>query len=189
MQAFLEGGSGHLAVAGLEDVQRDLNARKQHDVVERKDGHAHPGQSSYLRAPMDRRTRRQLMERLTADAERIASHFGLEYQSLDAERANVKSRYGVCFDDRTIKIRLHHALTGEPLRYSSLVNTLCHEFAHLRHFNHGPRFKAFYLQLLEWSREQGIYVPRSASRSQNDPEPVAVAPQGPVQLDLFEGAG
>ena len=80
-------------------------------------------------------------------------------------------------------------MTGEPLKYSSLVNTLCHEFAHLRHFNHGPRFKAFYLQLLEWSREQGIYVPRSASRSQKDPEPGAVAPQGPVQLDLFGGAG
>jgi len=129
------------------------------------------------------------MERLNADAERVASHFGLEYKSIAAERSNVKNRYGICFDDRTIKIRLHHALTGEPLRYSSLVNTLCHELAHLRYFNHGARFKAFYLQLLEWSREQGIYLPRSASQPQSDPEPTAVMPLGPTQLDLFGSAG
>ena len=137
---------------------------------------------------MDRRTRRQLMERLTVDAERIASHFGLEYRSLEAERSNVKSRYGICFDDRSIKIRLHHARTGEPLRYSSLVNTLCHEFAHLRHFNHGPSFKAFYLQLLEWAREQGIYVPRRVPQQQTKPEPVVIGPRAAVQLDLFGSA-
>ena len=129
------------------------------------------------------------MERLTADAQRIASNFGLEYQSLEAERSNVKSRYGICYDDGTIKIRLNHSLTGEPLKYSSLVSTLCHELAHLRHFDHGPRFKAFYLQLLEWSRGQGIYGPRSAPRAHGELQPVAVAPQGPVQLDLFGSAG
>jgi predicted metal-dependent hydrolase len=138
---------------------------------------------------MDQRTRRQLMERLNADAERVASYFGLEYKSIKPERSNVKNRYGVCFDDRTIKIRLHHALTGEPLRYSSLVNTLCHELAHLQHFNHGARFKAFYLELLEWSREQGIYVPRSAPKPQRDPEPATFTPLAPTQLDLFGSSG
>jgi predicted metal-dependent hydrolase len=110
---------------------------------------------------MDRRTRRELMGRLTADTRQIAAHFGLEVRSLEAERANVKSRYGICYDDGSIKIRLNHAVTGAPLKYSSLVNTLCHELAHLRHFNHGPRFKAFYLQILEWARAQKIYQPRS----------------------------
>ncbi|MGE4649754.1 MAG: YgjP-like metallopeptidase domain-containing protein [Myxococcota bacterium] len=138
---------------------------------------------------MDPRTRRQLVDRLNADAERVATHFGLEYKSIGAERSNVKNRYGVCFDDRTIKIRLHHALSGEPLRYSSLVNTLCHELAHLRHFNHGARFKVFYLQLLEWSREQGIYAPRSAPQLRSDPEPATLTPLVPTQLDLFKNAG
>jgi hypothetical protein len=137
---------------------------------------------------MDRRTRRELMERLAADAQRIASPFGLEYRLLEAERSNVKRRYGICYDDGTIKIRLNHSVTGEPLKYSSLVNTLCHELAHLRHFNHGPRFKALYLQLLEWSREHGIYRPRSAAPAHDDLEPVGVVPRGPVQLALFEGA-
>ncbi len=126
------------------------------------------------------------MERLAADTQRIASHFGLEYRSLEAERSDVRSRYGICYDDGTIKIRLNHSVTGEPLKYSSLVNTLCHELAHLRHFNHGPRFKALYLQLLEWSRGQGIYRPRPAAPAHEDREPVVVLPRGPVQLDLFE---
>jgi predicted metal-dependent hydrolase len=144
---------------------------------------------------MDRRTRRELITRLRADAERIAAHFGLAFVSLDAERSNVKSRYGICYDDGTIKIRLNHSVTGEPLKYSSLVNTLCHELAHLRHFNHGPRFKTFYLQMLEWTREQGIYRPRvpgaPAPDVQPSPEsrtpalPQPTQPTGPTQLELF----
>lgn len=149
---------------------------------------------------MDRRTRRELMERLAADAERIAARFGLEYRSLEAERSNVKSRYGICYDDGTIKIRLNHSVTGEALRYSSIVNTLCHELAHLRHFNHGPRFKGFYLEMLAWSRAQGIYRPRPTA-SRPDPtlraqvqapvereRPTPDDPRtsaGPTQLELF----
>lgn len=142
-------------------------------------------------APMNRRTRRELLERLSADARQIAARFDLEYRVLEAERANVKSRYGICYDDGTIKIRLNHASTGEPLKYSSLVNTLCHELAHLRHFDHGPRFKAFYFELLTWSRQQGIYQPRPKAdplrRSQRRPEPSErpTPAAGPQQLDLF----
>ncbi len=102
------------------------------------------------------------MRRLEADARRICARFGLRYRVLEAERANVKSRYGVCFSDGTIRIRLRHATTGRPLKYSSLVNTLCHELAHLRHFNHGPRFQTFYAQILEWARREGIYRPGPA---------------------------
>jgi hypothetical protein len=109
---------------------------------------------------MDAASREILLRSLTSDAERIAGHFGLRYKSIAAERANVKSRYGVCFSDGSIRIRLRHAVTGRPLKYSSLVNTLCHELAHLRHFNHGPRFKGFYFELLDFARARGIYRPR-----------------------------
>jgi hypothetical protein len=54
--------------------------------------------------------------------------------------------------------------TGRSLKYSSLVNTLCHELAHLRHFDHGPRFKAFYLAVLEFARSEGIYQPGPVPR-------------------------
>lgn len=101
------------------------------------------------------------MGRLERDAERICARFRLRYRALEPERSNVRSRYGVCFSDGTIRIRLSHATTGRPLKYSSLVNTLCHELAHLRHFHHGPSFQHFYGQILEWARGEGIYRPRA----------------------------
>ncbi len=102
-------------------------------------------------AAMDRRTRQRLVERLNRDAGRVARRFALRYRSIEAERGNVTSRYGHCTLDGVIKIRLRHAVTGQALKYSSLVNTLCHELAHLRHFDHGERFKAFYLELLAFA--------------------------------------
>jgi len=104
------------------------------------------------------------MARLERDAERICQRFALRYRVLEPERANVRRRYGVCFSDGTIRIRLMHATTRRPLKYSSLVNTLCHELAHLRHFHHGPRFQAFYAEILEWSRREGIYRPGPGRR-------------------------
>jgi hypothetical protein len=153
---------------------------------------------------VDRRTRQELIERLNRDGSRIARVFGLRYRVIEAERANVRRRYGVCYSDGTIRIRLNHAVTGNPLKYSSLVDTLCHELAHLRHFNHGPRFKRFYLEILEWSRGDGIYRP-TRRRAPSTPlaEPLAlplaaaarsstggdrVRPErvaGPEQLSLF----
>ena len=118
---------------------------------------------------MDERLAHGLMERLNADAQRIGRRFGLRYKEIAAERANVKRRYGVCFADGSIRIRLRHTLTGRSLKYSSLVNTLCHELAHLRHFNHGLRFRSFYRELLEYARGEGIYRP--------GPAPVAREPQ------------
>jgi hypothetical protein len=159
---------------------------------------------------MNLRLRRELVQRLTRDARAIACQFGVEYRSIEAERANVKSRYGICYEDGSIKIRLMHAVSGRPLKYSSLVSTLCHELAHLRHFDHGPRFKLLYHQMLQWSRANGIYRPRPAFRSVHEPalqpavqpalqprsmiarqEPRAVLPtprgdrRSPRQLELF----
>lgn len=145
---------------------------------------------------MDRATARRLIESLNRDAQRIAPAFGLRYQSIEAERANVTGHYGVCYSDGVIKIRLRHAVSGRPLKYSSLVNTLCHELAHLRHFNHGPRFRLFYQQLLEFARRQGIYRPGrpSAAVAASAPAPRREAPPRrerpparptPQQLSLF----
>ena len=125
---------------------------------------------------MTRKQSRELIARLNRDGERIARHFGLVYRSIEAERANVKRRYGICYDDGTIRIRLRHVVSGKPLKYSSLVNTLCHELAHLEHFDHSPRFHDFYRKLLAWARAEGIYRPRR-------PMPAAAAPApAPVTL-------
>lgn len=108
---------------------------------------------------MDRRSARQLLEHLNRDAERIAAAFGLRYRAIEAERAHVKRRYGVCYSDGTIRIRLRHATSGRPLKYSSLISTLCHELAHLRHFHHGPSFRRYNARILAWARAHGIYRP------------------------------
>jgi predicted metal-dependent hydrolase len=128
---------------------------------------------------MDERLAHGLMERLNADAQRIARRFGLRYKEIAAERANVKRRYGVCFADGSIRIRLRHTLTGRSLKYSSLVNTLCHELAHLRHFNHGLRFRAFYRELLEFARREGIYRPGGAPVARE----LRVEPPGPRERE------
>jgi len=144
---------------------------------------------------MDRRTRRELIERLNRDGAVIAQYFELRYRVIEAERANVKSRYGICFSDGTIRIRLNHAVTKEPLRYSSLVDTLCHELAHLRHFNHGLQFQRFHRMLIAFARERGIYQPRPrVPRVAGPPEPRSSRPpqdaavpkvRRPEQLSLF----
>jgi len=147
---------------------------------------------------VDRAISRSLIARLNRDAEKIARRFDLRYRSIEAERANVKSRYGICYEDGVIKIRLRHAVTGRPLLYSSLVSTLCHELAHLRHFHHGVRFRAFNMELLEFAREQGIYRPgRRPSRAATAPRRERMQPEAnradssqqgdprPVQLSLF----
>jgi len=121
---------------------------------------------------LDRRTKKELLDRLEADARRICARFGLRYRVLEAERANVKRRYGVCYSDGTIRIRLRHATSGRPLKYSSLVNTLCHELAHLKHFNHSLRFQTLYGEILAWARREDIYQPRKLSASTDQVGPV-----------------
>jgi predicted metal-dependent hydrolase len=137
---------------------------------------------------MDERLAQVMMQRLNADAQRIAGRFGLRYRQIAAERAGVKRRYGVCYADGSIRIRLRHSLTGRSLKYSSLVSTLCHELAHLRYFNHGLRFRAFYGELLEYARREGIYRPgrtQAAPPAETSGRPRQAARAPDTQLTLF----
>ena len=140
---------------------------------------------------MDPLPRAELMARLNRDAAVIAARFGLRYRAIEPERPRVKRRYGVCYRDGTIRIRLAHVVTGRPLLYSSLVATLCHELAHLRHFDHGARFRSFNQHVLEWARQAGIYRPHAERESRNAPPAHQLAPrvtrsaEAPRQLTLF----
>jgi len=137
---------------------------------------------------MDRRTTRALVGRLNRDAAVIAARFKLRYRSIEADAAKVRGRYGICYSDGTIRIRLRHATTGKPLKYSSLVSTLCHELAHLRHFDHGYGFQSFYGAILEYARDQGIYRPgRRVAAAPISPDRRIGRPtaRDPRQLSLF----
>jgi len=61
---------------------------------------------------------RELVERLRADATRVAEHFDLPPFELDADRPDARGRYGLCFDDGRIRVRLSHVRTGRALRYA-----------------------------------------------------------------------
>jgi hypothetical protein len=103
--------------------------------------------------------------------------------ALDADRPNATERYGQCDTEGRITVRLVHARTGRPLRYSALIDTVIHELAHLRYMNHGPRWEALYHGMLEWARSEGIYEPRS-SAAEPPASPPPSAPSG--QLDLLK---
>jgi predicted metal-dependent hydrolase len=151
---------------------------------------------------MNAREAEEILVRIRRDGAQIAARFGLRYRVIEAERPRVRRRYGACYADGTIRIRLRHATSGEPLKYSSLVNTLCHELAHLRHFNHGLAFRSLYAQILEYARDRGLYqpgrherpavpahTPRSTAR-RAPTVPAREAPsreRGPAQLPLFGG--
>ncbi len=102
---------------------------------------------------------RALTDRLRAMGHDLARAFGLRFATIEAERDGVVAHYGICYADGAIRIRLRHAVTGRPLEESSLVDTLCHELAHLKHFDHSPRFRAFYSRILAEARRRGYYRP------------------------------
>lgn len=119
---------------------------------------------------------RHTIERLRERGAALAREFGLRYTALDAERAGVNGHYGICYEDGRIRIRLRHAVSGRLLKESSLVDTLCHELAHLRHMNHGLGFRRLYRRILDRARALGYYRP---------------GPEGngrPAQASLFDDA-
>src|SRR5262249_40333534 len=100
-----------------------------------------------------------MVEKLRGIAEQLAAHFSLSYTAIDAEADGVVAHYGICYADGRIRIRLRHATTGRLLKESSLVDTLCHELAHLKHFDHSPRFRRYYERVLGEARRRGWYKP------------------------------
>ena len=103
--------------------------------------------------------RAHALERLRRHAQLLSDAFDLPLRSVDAESPRVRRRLGICFSDGSIRIRLHQVRTPELLKYSVMVDTLCHELAHLRHLNHGQRFWRLYRRILAYARRHGIYRP------------------------------
>ncbi len=114
----------------------------------------------------------ETMKRLRTMADDLCERFKLGYRTIDAETEGVTEHYGICYDDGEIRIRLRHARTGRLLKESSLVDTLCHELAHLRHLDHSERFKRLYWKILDEARDLGYYKPGPGGTPA-------------VQLDLF----
>ncbi len=105
---------------------------------------------------------RETMRRLETWGAQLARRFRLRYLRLEPERDGINGHYGICYDDGLIRIRLRHARTGRLLKESSLVDTLCHELAHLRYMDHSLRFRRLYQRILAQARRLGYYRPGPA---------------------------
>ena len=103
----------------------------------------------------------QLLARIRRDAKRISKRFKLRYLDVTTEPPDVRDRYGSCDGERVIRIRLHKLKDGRFMKYWNLINTLCHEMAHLRHMDHSKHFKELNQQILAWARTTRIYDPNS----------------------------
>ncbi len=117
----------------------------------------------------------QLLVQLRGYAARIAAPFGLAVRSLGRTRRDARI-YGSCDTEGNIRIRLRSRMSGSFLKESSLVATLCHELAHLRHFDHGREFVRLYRQLLTHARLHGFYRPAGSGRRAPPVVPQAVSP-------------
>jgi predicted metal-dependent hydrolase len=106
-----------------------------------------------------------MMTKLRRWGAELGRTFGLRCTALEAERGDVTEWYGVCYEDGVIRIRLRNARTGRLLKESAIVDTLCHELAHLRHLDHGLRFRRLYQRILDRARELGIYRPGPTDRA------------------------
>ena len=110
--------------------------------------------------PSSRRTEElEVLQKLRNWGTELGEAFNLRYTSLEAEQPDITEWYGVCYEDGVIRIRLRHARTRKLLKESSLVDTLCHELAHLRYLDHGSRWEKLYRRILERARVSGIYRP------------------------------
>jgi len=140
-----------------------------------------------------REARERAIDRLRRHAALLASTFDLPLRSIEPESERVRRRYGICYADGRIRIRLHQLRSTDVLKYSVMVDTLCHELAHLRHFNHGKRFWQLYRRILAYARRQGIYrpgpeaaiVPPAPFRSLPAAIQRAAPRQATGQLELF----
>jgi len=104
---------------------------------------------------------RQIIDRLRRKARRIAAEFNLKLTRVDEMNSRSKNA-GVCFAGGLILIRLHRRNTRRHLSSRWLLDTLCHELAHLRHLNHGLKFRDLYHEILGHARRTTAIVSDAA---------------------------
>ena len=108
-------------------------------------------------------------------AQKVAKRYGLTYGKIVPETRKQAKHYGECRPcdkcykaerideincaEKTLFIRVHQLNRPRvPLATSTILDTLAHELAHLREWNHGKAHKAFAEEVAEYIEELGYDV-------------------------------
>jgi predicted metal-dependent hydrolase len=90
-------------------------------------------------------------------ADKVSKHFGLKYNTIVPETRKLARCYGECRSTpkgMNIFVRVHQLKNPRrPLAASTILRTLAHEMAHLKHWGHGPAHRAFTREIVEYIKE------------------------------------
>jgi predicted metal-dependent hydrolase len=78
----------------------------------------------------------------------LAIDFDLPLRSVEI-LSNEYEHMGECDDAKNIKIRTHYWKRNRKLSEACILDTICHELAHLQHFDHSHDFRNLQ-KLLKW---------------------------------------
>jgi len=105
-------------------------------------------------------------------AQKVCKEFGLTYGKIVPETRKLAQHYGECrpcdkcqnaehineknCSEKILYIRIHQLNRPRvALSTSTILQTLAHEMAHLKVWEHGPTYRAFEEEILEFIRELG----------------------------------
>ncbi len=85
----------------------------------------------------------------------VCKQFDLEPKSIklfEYDDPEAKRSWGLCYPDGSIKISLR-GRRKRICKIETMVDTLLHELAHLKHRNHSKAFHKYYRRLVYWTHK------------------------------------
>jgi predicted metal-dependent hydrolase len=90
-------------------------------------------------------------------AERTVKHFKLKgFERLQPTTHPLKKKYGSCTMSGVVELRIHvYGRKNRPLARRTILETLAHELAHLREWNHGRAHNELTQEILAYFGQLG----------------------------------
>lgn len=95
----------------------------------------------------------QLLTLVRSIAQKVAKKFNLKYRRIELfpiDDPDRKKSRGICYPDGFIYVGVRRRLRGRVDTLDSITDTIIHELAHLKYFNHGRSFWAFHKKMKQW---------------------------------------